>query len=458
MADILRDPTYGAGLADSQIDLVELARLADVYTARGDTFNAIFDGRTSVQAALDDVGGACRTKPMQVGGVVTFIRDEPQGLARSVITPLNMVADSLSITSVFNGDETADSVIVEYLDEATWRPNEVLCQLPSYSTDNPARIKLFGVTNHAQAWREGMHIVAANRYRRTVVSVDTELEGQVLLPAQVVRLTHHVPFFNQHASVVERSGNILILDRPVKWDAIAQHFINVKRTDGSQWGAVAVSQGSTLATLIMDSTSLATVESAQGDLDDFLNTTDPDTQPSVLEFYAAGVDTGGYKVRAVSNRDIYTSTLTLINDHPSVYGVDAGTPPSKTASQDAGRTPDKPLLTGLRFNRLVPPLQVEDTTPVLLEWNDTAGALFYVVEYSLDAGQSWTRLFTGVGNSVQANLPQGVLSLRGKAVGRLHGDWVYDTRTIGEALRMTEDGLAVKVTEDEASAHTIEVL
>lgn len=458
MADILRDTTYGAGLADSQIDLVELARLADVYTARGDTFNAIFDGRTSVQAALDDVGAACRTKPMQVGGVVTFIRDEPQGLARSVITPLNMVADSLSITSVFNGEETADAIVVEYLDEDTWRPNEVLCQLPSYSTDNPARIKLFGVTNHAQAWREGMHIIAANRYRRTVVSVDTELEGQVLLPAQVVRLTHHVPFFNQHASVVERSGNILIFDRPLRWDSVAQHFINVKRTDGSQWGAVEVSQGSTPATAIMDSTSLATIEGAQGDLDDFLNTDDPDTQPTVIEFYAAGVDTGGYKVKAISNRDVYTSTLVMVNDHPSVYGVDEGTPPSKTASQDAGRTPDRPLLTGLRFNRLVPTLQEENTTPVLLEWNDTAGALFYIIEYSLDSGQSWTRLFTGVGNSVQANLPQGVLSLRGKAVGRLHGAWVYDTRTIGEALRMTEDGLAAKVTEDAVSAHTIEVL
>jgi hypothetical protein len=210
--------------------------------------------------------------------------------------------------------------------------------------------------------------------------------------------------------------------------------------------------------MIMDTTSLSAVEVEQGALADFLNTSDPDIEPTVIELYAAGIDTGGYKIKSVSNRDIYTSTLVMVNDHPSVYGVDEGTPPAKAESQDAGRTPDRPILTGLRINRLIPTPQDENTTPVLLEWDDTAGALFYVIEYSLDSGQSWTRIFTGVGNSVQANLPQSVLSLRGKAVGRQHGPWVYETKTIGDPLRMAEDGLSTKVTEDGLSAHTLEVI
>lgn len=67
MADMLRNSDYGAGISDDDIDLVELARLADIYDARGDEFNGIFDTKQSIKAAIDKVGGVVRTKVLQVG-------------------------------------------------------------------------------------------------------------------------------------------------------------------------------------------------------------------------------------------------------------------------------------------------------------------------------------------------------------------------------------------------------
>lgn len=441
MADMLRNNTYGAGINDDDIDLVELARLADIFDARGDEFNGVFDTKQSVKAALDKVGGAVRTKVLQVGGAITFVRDEPRPLARLVLTPYSIAQGSVAIRHFINGEETADTIIVEYLDADTqWTPAEVLCQLAGATgTDDPLRIQLFGVTSHEQAYREGMYLAAINKFRRKQLSCETELEGQLLLPNDSVRVTHHLPAWGQHCQIVGRSGNILIADQNLNWSNPAQHFINLKTKDGRQWGPVQVSQGSAASHILMDASSLATVEGAQGAITTVLQTTTLDERLTQCELYVPAVDTGNYKVVDVRNNGIYSNQLTLISDNPAVYTADTGTPPAKGVVANLAAVPDRPEMNGLIASRIIITEITDNLVDVYIGWQDSVGAQRYEIQTSLDNGETWTTIFSGLGLSAQVRLPIGRVLVRGRAIGRLYGAWRNTGIAIGGGWLLWED-------------------
>lgn len=75
LADILK-ADYGAKLADKNIDLEALARLAQTWTERGDTFNGVFDSKLTVYEALSRCAKVGRAIPFIQGSIVRFVRDE----------------------------------------------------------------------------------------------------------------------------------------------------------------------------------------------------------------------------------------------------------------------------------------------------------------------------------------------------------------------------------------------
>lgn len=116
-ADILKS-TYGAKLADSRIDLQALVALDAIWSsARGDTFNGVFDRKLTVWDALSQVARCGRAVAFLQGGLVRFVRDEPKTLPVALFSPRNMVKGSFKIDYVMPGEDTADSVTVEFFNE-----------------------------------------------------------------------------------------------------------------------------------------------------------------------------------------------------------------------------------------------------------------------------------------------------------------------------------------------------
>jgi hypothetical protein len=149
-ADILR-ASYGAKLIDTRIDLAALYQLEQTWAERGDVFDAIFDQRVTVWEALTRVARCGRAVPFLQGGIVRIVRDEHRSLPVALFSTRNIVKNSLKIQYIMPGEETADAVTVEYFSSRTWKPDEVTVAVTGSSTDNPAKLRLFGCTGAAQA-------------------------------------------------------------------------------------------------------------------------------------------------------------------------------------------------------------------------------------------------------------------------------------------------------------------
>jgi sulfur carrier protein ThiS len=244
LADICR-AYYGARLEDSRIDLGQLYDLDQIWAARNDTFNAVFDNTVTVWEALGRVSRCGRTVVFMQSGVIRFMRDDQKTLPIGMYSPRNIVRNSLKIQYVLTGEDTADSVTVEFFSDQTWKPDEIDASLPDSMTEQPARVQLFGCTNEAQALREGLYMAAANRYRRRIVTFQTELEGLIPTYGDLIAITHDMPSWGQGAEVVSVDGQTLFLSEPLIWDENGgDHYVALRKDDGSISGPWLVLQGS----------------------------------------------------------------------------------------------------------------------------------------------------------------------------------------------------------------------
>ena len=243
-ADILR-ASYGAKLPDARIDLAALAQLDQVWTSRGDRFDGVFDQQVTVWEALTRVARCGRAVPFLQGGIVRLVRDEARLLPVALFSPRNIVKNSLKIQYVMPGEETADAVTVEFFSSRTWKPDEVTVSLPGSSSTNPAKLRLFGCTTEAHAVREGLYLAAANRYRRRIITLRTELEGLIPTYGDLIAIAHDMPSWGTGGEIVAWDATSLTatLSEPVHFTEGLPHVMALRRRDGGVSGPHAVSPG-----------------------------------------------------------------------------------------------------------------------------------------------------------------------------------------------------------------------
>jgi hypothetical protein len=192
LADIARSQ-YGGKLDDSRIDLAQLKALDANWQSRGDYFDAVFDQTVTVWEALSRTARCGRAVSFMQSGTVRFVRDEQRSIPVALFSPRNIVKNSLKIQYLLASDDTADSVTVEYFSKETWQTAEETVSLPDSTSDQPARVRLFGCTEKDQAIREGKYMAAANRYRRRLVTFQTELEGLIPTYGDLIAIAHDMP-------------------------------------------------------------------------------------------------------------------------------------------------------------------------------------------------------------------------------------------------------------------------
>ena len=249
---------YGAGLADARIDLAALHALDQVWQARGDRFDAVFDQGLTVWEALTRIARCGRALPFLQGGILRIARDAPRTLPVALFGPRNIVKGSFRVQYVMPGEDTADAVTVTYFSERTWAPDEVTAALPGSAAeaiDKPATVELFGCTGAGQAMREGLYMAAANRYRRRIMTFRTELEGLIPTYGDLIAITHDLPRWGQGGEVVAVDGRALTLSEPLEWSSGTAeppvHYIALRRRDGSLSGPWPIAPGGDERTVVL---------------------------------------------------------------------------------------------------------------------------------------------------------------------------------------------------------------
>lgn len=242
LADILRNASYGAALPDSRIDLAKLLELDEVWAARGDYFDGIYDQTISVWEALQRTSRAGRATPIVSGGLVTFVRDAARTVRTALYSPQHMARGSLGIEYSFRQADDPDGIELAWIDPATWRPAHIEATVGGGAPLRPATVDLFGVTNLAQATREATYLARVDAYQRKVIRFATEMDGHIPLVGDLVAISHDVPSWGQSGQLLAIAGTRYSTSEPLTWTDAASHYVALRTPGGALSGPYLVTE------------------------------------------------------------------------------------------------------------------------------------------------------------------------------------------------------------------------
>lgn len=411
---------YGGRLADSRIELDTLADLALVWAARGDEYNAYHDARQTLWEALTLAARVGRAAPYTQYGRLFVVRDGPQSMPAMLFSDRSIVRGSMRVRYIVHSSETADAVEVEYLDDTTWGDDRVLAKLPDSSAEQPATVKLFGCTNRLQAWREGMHTAASNRYRRQLITFATGEEGLIPRPGTLCAIQHRRPRWGQSGGDLVAwsgddgaggvlAGGVLTLERPVTFVDGSPHFVAFRGRRGEMRGHFEVTAGA-------DEYHLVLAEPVAG------------WQPYVGASGERAHVVFGHSsmlwrlARLVTPIRPRTDSveLTFVTEADEVHEADGGLPPATDPVFELPVVPDVPSIPG---GLLLVPSGSTELPTLAVSWAGAAGASVYQVEHSYD-GAAWSRVADTTSPTAIFNVLPGLSYVRVRPVGRSEGAWV----------------------------------
>lgn len=228
------------GYEYSDIDLDKLQQLENKWTPRGDTYDQIIDGSSTVKDCLIEALQAGFSELTIRRGLIAAVRDEPRGAAFDQIYNPQVMKESLSREFTSSTIDDYDGVDVEYTDSKTWQKETVECRLPGDVGLRVDKIKLEGVTNRDKAWRIGMRQRRAHIYRRKTYGFSTELDALNSEYLDYAALGDNVPGYGQSGMMEEfapLSGSYLIKSsQPFDWSAGGVHLVAVRRKNGTASG------------------------------------------------------------------------------------------------------------------------------------------------------------------------------------------------------------------------------
>lgn len=407
--NILR-ASYSGNVPDSRIDLQSFKARADTWDSRGDTFDGVFDSQSVLFEAVNVVARAGRAKIYQQGAIWYCWRDEAQSLPTMMFNMRNIQRGSVKTQFLLPDQTSADAVEVTYLDETTWTEQIVVAALPDSPQSTPIKEKLFGVTNRAQAWREGMYMVAANRYRRAPATFYTEMEGFIPTYGDMISIAHDRGTWGQSGDLLEYNAGTQIIKttEPLDFSAGGTHWMRFRKQDGSYNGPYVVTAG---------------VDDYHAILDNPLNFTPSLGTDRERTSYSFGpTDQHGRTalVMGVRPRGLNRVEIVTINEDPAVHTADTSATPPVSTKWNLPANITRPVITSLNVN-----LGGTATAPLLqLSWTPAAGANNYLVEISYDSGISWISVAQPFTSEASFPVRRGNVRVRVAGIGLSRGDWV----------------------------------
>lgn len=178
--DMATNAQYGAGVTLPKVDFNTIVSLAEQSEARGDHFDYTFNAAVAPAEAFDKALMVARCKHCWLGDVLSAVRDEWRDVPTMLLTDREIVRGTTQISMTMLGEDDPDAVVLEYIDEDTWRPAQV--QYPpnsgTFTSANATPIQIDGIVNRDHAFREAAFYYRSALYRRENVQIGTEYEGR----------------------------------------------------------------------------------------------------------------------------------------------------------------------------------------------------------------------------------------------------------------------------------------
>lgn len=417
--DAVTNSQYGSGHSLSKVDFNAIVDQAAAADTRGDKFDYSFSAAVAVPEAFDTILTVARSRHYWLGDTISVVRDEWRDVPSMLLTDREIVRDSTQVGWTMLGTEDPDAVVVEYIDEDTWRPASV--QYPPdtevFTATKPETKRLNGIVNREHAYREAAFYYLQSIYRRENIQIGVEYEGRAITFGQTLRIQSELPqAYGQAGAVTANDSGTLTLDPAPVWTADAT-FIRLRRANGTYFGPVAVTKGDTDAEAVLDADDLSTVETQQGvTLANVLARDDGGEWPS----YDLGTaDNQSRIVKVLSGQPNGPHcTLSLVLDDERVHATDLGDPPVLPVAQFPANSevPIIPLL-NVSFTQGI-------AEPTLrASWLPAGGAFYYIAEVSYDGGETWMQVYEGVDNKFEKVVTLGALKLRVQAIGNMRGPY-----------------------------------
>jgi predicted phage tail protein len=414
-ADMLKDPTYGRGMTDSQFNLQRLYQLAQTFDQRNDKFNYYYDTQVQLWEALKLCLKVARTIPIYYAGMIEFVRNEPQTIPKQMFQPDNMIANSFTATYSFAEVDTPDFVRIQFRNETTFQNDSVDCILPGGTANKPADIQLPGCTNREQAWREGITMAAINQLQRRVINFSTELEG--LLPGynDLCQLSHDSVGWAESGRVtsLNPATGMVQLSRPVSFNPGETHVIAFRRRDGSPDGPYTVIPAPNSDPTEIIITGKTSVQLSQI----YISDTSHD-EPTMFQF---GAQTRAGLLAVMSSAQPQgdgTVTLSFVNYDANVFAAEnGGVIPAPPPVSTLPKPPQLPIIDKVSLEYTY---AVGQQTIVCTPAN---GASYYEYQASPDNGTTWIKLGNDTNPQLNVALNVGTWLIRVRAIGALAGPW-----------------------------------
>ncbi|MDT7849911.1 host specificity factor TipJ family phage tail protein [Methylophilus sp. VKM B-3414] len=414
IADMIR-AEYGAGVAESRYNLAQLMSLHTIWESRGDTLNALFDTASTFWEALTLACRAGRCRPYIQGGVIHFVRDSLQTLPTVLFSNRNIVKDTFRLNYVMPSEDNADAVDVEYLDESYWKPRTIRCALDAGSVTKPVKVQAFGITNRAQAFREGMYMAAANRYRRKEITFETELEGHIPSLGDLIGVQHDMPEWGQYGEAIAYTTGQIISSEPFEWVDGATHFMLLRTATGGAQGPIEVTRGADDATLVFNPALLS--ESVY---------TGWDKEKTHIVFGPSGRVIQLARVLSIKPRKD-TVEIVAINEDARVHSADGTTVPVDVFDWSLPAPTLRPILADFTLTQSGSGL----TPSLALSWQPPAGSTKFIIETSTD-DENWSTIAEITQNTFNFVANIGLLYVRVAAFGSLKGPYVTKSINVGQ--------------------------
>jgi hypothetical protein len=308
--DIAPVVKYLADQAGLEVDMVELKRLHDLWTGRGDQFNAIFDNATTTWEALKRILAVGFSEPTLDFGSLVPVRDEQRSNIEFMYSPQNTLPNSWNMTASFISADEKDGVEVEYMDSVTWKSETVLCLLPGDAGDNLDRVRAYGVTDRDKAYQYGMRKRSEMRYRRIQHKFSTEMDGLNSNYLSRDALAIDMPGYSQTGEVSSVAGRDLVLNEDVEFEAGQTHYICIRKPNGSSSGPYICTAGSESNEITINT-----------DLD-FVPVFNGKQEPPFFMFGTADEWCETVLIKDISPAGTDRVNLTAVNDDARVYLFD----------------------------------------------------------------------------------------------------------------------------------------
>lgn len=235
---------YSVEDGNSDIDLDELDRLQAIWTARGDYYDRTVDSASTVKACMIECLQAGFAELTIDRGLIRPVRDEKRGpdfdqeycplFNPQVVTkPLKREAEHVT-------EDDFDGVDVEYTDGTTWQVETVECRLPGDLGLRTEKVRIEGISDETRAWRYGMRRRRQQVYQRKRYSFSTELDALNSGYLDYALLGDTTPGYGQSAMLKGYAAlgdlHMLVSSERFDWSAGGEHWIALRRPDGSASG------------------------------------------------------------------------------------------------------------------------------------------------------------------------------------------------------------------------------